>query len=226
MWKTEQGTIDISGGLQALFAVSVAAVLAEIKPHCIQAEPLSTGSVAFDALTREQQIAAVCEVGMSLLDNTEPPLEPTAYRHATLMTLLECIERKIRLEILENNTTLRRLLLTSHKELYGPVNHGITQYCVDIEQWKAFVDCIRNKMTNKSNIEISGKILDFPGELSKKYYAFCGVSKEYHLEFPDDPPYLRAAVLAKKMFDRCNECLTKYVFDLRNTIHIDLFDSP
>lgn len=224
MWKTHRETIDVANGLRALFAVSVATLLAELKPHLVGDEPLATGIGPFDGLTREQQIVAVCEVGTSLLTSNGPLVEPAAYREATLLALLDCVERNIRREILVNDMALRTLVLASHKELYGEIDHGIPRHSTDFDQWKAFIDCIRKKMSSEFRLEVSGKLFDLPGELSAKYRTVYGIPENYHLDSPDDPPFIRVMVLAKEMFDRCNMCLVEYVTGLRDILQTDLVE--
>lgn len=181
-----------------------------MKPHLAVAAPVSTGIKPFDNLTREQQIAALYEVGIRLLRNQSRTLKRVAYRQATLLALFDCVERNIRLEILENTCLFRSLILAAHKGIYGMTNHGIDNECTDFGSWKAVVRIVRKKYVDEKRFEITDKITDLPREITFTVYQQFEIPTAYHRHSPGDPPYFKTVALAGELLNRCNDCLMEY----------------
>ena len=211
MWKTYRKIIRPGQGMRALFATAVATILSELKPHLVSAIPLSTGIRMFDLLTREQQIAAIHEVGTALIQDETPPPESVAYRQATLLALFDCIKRNIHLEVLENKTPFRSIVLAVHRENYGVVDHGIGIDCTDLRQWDAIMSSIRKEMVEEDFLEISEHVSDLPPEQAQFHLSSLGVSRNYLVAVPEDPAYFQIVILATELFELCKDCLTEFM---------------
>ena len=225
MWKTYRKTIRPGRGMRALFSIAVAAILSELKPHLMSDTPLSTGIRIFDRMTREQQIAAIHEVGTALIQEEAAPPESVAYRQATLLALFDCIGRNIRLEILENKTPFRSIVLAVHREKYGTIDHGIDIDCTDLRQWNAIMSSIRKEMVEEDFLEISEHVSDLPPELAQLHLSSLGVSRDYQIALPDDPAYFQIMILATELFGLCKDCLTEFMQNSLREKQLTMFGS-
>ena len=211
MWKTCQEIVFVADGLKALLATGIAALLSELKPHCVTVEPRTTGIRHFDALTREQQFMAVHEIASALLRDDLAPPEPVAYRQATLLAVFDCIERSLLSEIFENANVFRSLILKAHQGLYGTISHGITVDCPDADRWQALVLSLRKKLLDGWTLEISDKIIDLPPGLTDEWLNKNNISQNYFIAVPDDPAYFQIAALAMKTYELCADYLMEYM---------------
>ena len=211
MWKTCQEIVLVIEGLKALLATGIAALLSELKPHCVTVEPRMTGIRHFDALTREQKIEAIHEIALALLRDDVAPPEPVAYRQATLLAIFDCIERSLFSEILEKVNVFRSLILKAHQGLYGTINHGMTVDCPDICRWQALVMSIRKKLLDDWILEISDKIIDLPPGLTDEWLNKNNIPQDYFIAVPGDQPFFQTAAIAMKTYELCADYLIEYM---------------
>ncbi len=210
MWKAHHTTSPIDGNLKALLATGIATFQAELKPHCVNASSPTTGIRHFDNLTREQQIMAIHEIGVALLRDDVPPPKPAAYLQAAMQAVLDCIERNIVSEILENANIFRTLAVKAHRELYGSINHGIDADCTDTGRWHALIMSIRKKLLDEWTLEISDKILDLPPGLTSEWLRNLKIPQDYLIAVPGDPAFFKTAALAMKTYEMCANYLLDY----------------
>ena len=211
MWKTCQEIVSIADGLKALLASGIAALLSELKPHCAAVELRLTGIRHFDALTREQQVRVIHEIALALLRDDVLPPEPVAYRQATLLAVLDCINRGVFSEILEQENVFRTLILKAHRELYGAVDHGVTVDCPDADRWQAIVLSVRKKMLDDWTLEISDKIIDLPPGLTDEWLNKNNIPQDYFIVVPVDSSFFQTAALALKTYELCADYLMEYM---------------
>lgn len=205
MWNTCRKVIALRDQSCTFMAVGIVALMRELNPYNPKAAPLRTGLKPFDALGREQKIAAVHEIAAALLCAETAAPKPACYRSATLLAVFRILQRELRREILTQNTVVRSLALSAHSELVGEIHHGIAPECPDTEQWGFLLECIENQMLDDRFFEISDEILDLPSQEVAGLFAEHQMNKDYFVSVPEDPTSPQAVLLAGRTLSLCKD---------------------
>lgn len=213
MWNTGRKIIRLDDHSRTLMSIGIVALLGELNLHDPEGVPVAVGLKPFDTLTREQQVAAVYEVGYALLcDETAAP-ESALYRSATLQAVFRTLTSNLHREILENYTTVRGLALAAHRELFGEIEHGMTRDCPDMQQWNSLFKVIEKRFLDDRLLGVSKKITDLSPRVSECFFGMYGSDRNYFFAVPDDPTWPQAILLAARILAICKDRLVRTVYE-------------
>lgn len=215
MWYTPQGEKHFDGPFGTLLAVGLTRILYMLKPHLLPHNvpiPFHSGYRAFDHLTREQQVAALFEVGSALLRVQSSPPDIKAYHEAAAATVFWGILLELEHEIREKEVNLRHLVLRVFDEKYNGLDPLVMPDCDDLEDWKILLDDLAAFIIWDDSFE-NDSINDLSPEKREEFFDKVSIDRDYYIAIPPDPPHLRAREMALELALLCQSVMDKAMSD-------------
>jgi hypothetical protein len=187
VWRTSKGKRTLCGPLAELIQSGLAVLLDDTFDESDDGEQCETGIAIYDAMTWQQRLASLHDVGSALLrpDVRAPRL--TAVNEATVAAIFAVLFANVECELeFEGDATIRgpkfrlRRLLRACAPQYAPALH-----CHDIDNWYEAVDTLLDEIAWDRDWEMT-EFLDMPPDLAQMERDRLTIDDEYFRRLPRD----------------------------------------
>lgn len=196
MWRTEIGDRGLKGTEAEVFQWGLERLVAEFTGLLwsdddeLEFEEYNVGVRVFDALSGPEKLAILEHVAHALLAKSVACPQHTAVAEGAIAAVYHQLVGEVEVGIDEEDTELRKLLLTAAREC-GFEEDGETSLpaedCDDHEAWCELIEYLMFRIlwdTDWENEHINPD--DLP-ERVQKIREFAGIEPEYYTAVPSDP---------------------------------------
>lgn len=198
MWRTPEGTRVLDGLEGELARVGLRTAVELIEAGIDSGEPWVFDVDQFDALTPEQQLALLAEVGQALWNKEVRSPDHSAVNEAAVYVIFRAVLTAVESEIdgaSDSSVPVRQLICDLLSQApWGDAKEGeddddfaIAPDCGDMSEWEFAIECIADGILWDRDFELDIFVVDSSPEKADFVKSYLGMEEDYFTSIASDP---------------------------------------